>query len=68
MMYAGVHINLSQEVKGNNDFLLTADHLIEWERVNGPLPQNCVILVNFGWAHKFGNLQSYYGATERPLR
>lgn len=62
----GVHVNVSQEVNGNRDFLLTADHLKAWEQVNGPLPQRSVILVNFGWAHMFGDRQSYYGSLEKP--
>jgi kynurenine formamidase len=56
----GVHLNVSQEVNENADFLLTADHLKQWEQVNGPLPNRCVILVNFGWAHKFSNRKLYY--------
>lgn len=56
----GVHLNVSQEVNENVDFLLTANHLKQWEQVNGPLPNNCVILVNFGWAHKFSNRKLYY--------
>ncbi|VVC44985.1 Kynurenine formamidase [Cinara cedri] len=64
----GVHVNVSSEVNGNGDFLLTADHLKAWETINGPLPYRCVILVNFGWAHKFGDRQSYYGSSESPKR
>lgn len=59
-MNIGVHLNVSHEVNGNGDFLLTVDHLKKWENVNGPLPNRSVILVNFGWAHKYGNRQLYY--------
>jgi len=63
-----VHLNISHEVNGNSDFLLTVDHLKKWEHDNGPLPHRSVILVNFGWAHKFGNYQLYYNnVTERSL-
>ncbi|XP_060833795.1 isatin hydrolase-like [Rhopalosiphum padi] len=68
MIVEGVHLNVSHEVNGNGDFLLTVDHLKKWEHDNGPLPQRSVILVNFGWAHKFGNRQLYYNNdTERSL-
>ncbi|XP_025413965.1 uncharacterized protein LOC112686063 isoform X2 [Sipha flava] len=60
LIIEGVHLNVSQEVNENADFLLTADHLKQWEQVNGPLPNRCVILVNFGWAHKFSNRKLYY--------
>lgn len=64
----GVHVNVSSEVNGNSDFLLTADHLKAWEQANGPLPNRSVILVNFGWAHKFGDRQSYYNGLQEPYR
>ncbi|XP_022178607.1 uncharacterized protein LOC111039399 isoform X1 [Myzus persicae] len=68
MVVEGVHLNVSHEVNGNSDFLLTVDNLKKWEHDNGPLPHRCVILVNFGWAHKFGNRQLYYNnVTERSL-
>jgi len=61
-------VNVSSEVNGNSDFLLTADHLKAWEQANGPLPNRSVILVNFGWAHKFGDRQSYYSGLQEPYR
>lgn len=65
---SGVHVNVSDQVNGNPDFVLTVHHLKAWERDNGPIPHNSVILVNFGWAHKFGNRQSYYSGLEEPYR
>lgn len=61
-------MNVSDQVNGNPDFVLTVDHLKAWERDNGPMPHNSVILVNFGWAHKFGDRQSYYSGLEEPYR
>lgn len=61
-------MNVSSEVNGNSDFLLTADHLKAWEQTNGPLPNRSVIFVNFGWAHKFGDRQSYYNGLQEPYR
>jgi len=65
MIAEGVHVNVSSEVNGNADFLLTAEHLKAWERDNGPLPHRSVILVNFGWAHKFGDRKSYFNSPNR---
>ncbi|KAL5235368.1 hypothetical protein ACI65C_002778 [Semiaphis heraclei] len=66
LVVQGVHVNVSSEVNGNNDFLLTASHLKAWEQANGPLPKRSVILVNFGWAHKFGDRQLYYNGLSEP--
>lgn len=68
MIVEGVHLNVSHQVNGNGEFLLTVDHLKKWEHDNDPLPHRSVILVNFGWAHKFGNRQLYYNNdTQRSL-
>lgn len=56
----GVCVDVSDQVDGNGSFLLTADHLTAWERANGPLPNRSVILVNFSWAHRFGDRRRYY--------
>ncbi|XP_060876535.1 isatin hydrolase-like [Metopolophium dirhodum] len=68
MVVEGVHVNVSSEVNGNGDFLLTVGHLKAWEQAHGPLPNRSVILVNFGWAHKFGNRQSYFNGLREPYR
>lgn len=47
-------------MNGKSNFLLTADHLKSWVRENGPLAPRTVILINFGWSHKFGNRRLYY--------
>lgn len=67
-MYLGVHVNVTDEVNGSGDFVLTADHLKAWERDNGPLPNRSVILVNFGWSHRFSDRQAYYNGLTEPYR
>ncbi|XP_050539565.1 isatin hydrolase-like [Daktulosphaira vitifoliae] len=64
----GVHINVSQEVNGNADFVLTAHHLIEWEKTYGLIPNRSVILINFGWSHNFGNRLKYYSSENSNMR
>lgn len=68
LYYIGVHINVSHQVNGNGNFVLTSDHLKVWERENGPLPHRSVMLVNFGWAHRYGNRQLYYNNLQEPYR
>jgi len=67
-MFTGVHVNVSREVNGNGDFVLTADHLKAWETVNGRMPYRSVILINFGWAHMFDDRRLYYNNTGGTLR
>lgn len=55
-----MHVNVSKEVNGTSNFLLTADHLKSWVQVNGPLAPRTVVLINFGWSHKFGDRGLYF--------
>ncbi|XP_034241933.1 isatin hydrolase-like [Thrips palmi] len=48
LLVAAVLLDVSAEVAANGSFLLTADHLIAWEKKHGGLPDNSVLLINFG--------------------
>ncbi|KRT83493.1 hypothetical protein AMK59_4000, partial [Oryctes borbonicus] len=41
--------------------LLQETDLIDWERIYGPLPHNCVVIIRFGWSERYKNRQSYLG-------
>uniref|UniRef100_A0A1B6DEI5 Cyclase n=1 Tax=Clastoptera arizonana TaxID=38151 RepID=A0A1B6DEI5_9HEMI len=63
LLVQGVMIDLTAKVAGNADFNITADDLIEWEERYGPLPNEVVILINFGWASKYPDRLAYFGGT-----
>lgn len=44
------------------------EHLEEWEKIHREIPQNTVILVNFGWSSKYNNRTMYYGNAEPPYQ
>lgn len=41
-------MDVAAEVAANASFLLTAEHLAAWEKKHGGLPDNSVLLINFG--------------------
>ncbi|GJQ81778.1 hypothetical protein Trydic_g322 [Trypoxylus dichotomus] len=40
---------------------LQESDLIDWERVHGPLPNHCIVIVRFGWSVYYKNRNSYLG-------
>lgn len=68
----GVLIDVSDKAKSNPDFQLLPEHLSEWEKTNGKFRNNTVLLINFGWALKYGTAEysgngkpSYPGISEK---
>lgn len=59
--FLGVLIDVSEKTKSNPDFQLLPEHLEEWEKTNGKFRNNTVLLINFGWASKYGTPE-YSGA------
>jgi len=43
-------IDVTREVALNEDFLLTPEHLVEWEREHGQVPRGAWVLLRTGWS------------------
>uniref|UniRef100_A0A224XIM7 Putative conserved secreted protein n=1 Tax=Panstrongylus lignarius TaxID=156445 RepID=A0A224XIM7_9HEMI len=65
----GILINATSETGTNSSYLLPASKLIEWERLNGEIPEHSVVFINFGWAKRYyPDRQLYLGPTDQDLR
>ncbi|XP_073979596.1 kynurenine formamidase-like [Rhodnius prolixus] len=65
----GILINATTETGTNSSYILPASKLIEWERVNGEIPENSVVMINFGWAKlHYPDRKHYLGPTDQDLR
>jgi kynurenine formamidase len=58
---SGVLINKTEQVLKDPEYQLTAKDIQEWEKENGELPPNCVVLVQFGWANRYPDRVKYLG-------
>jgi len=45
-------IDVSREVRQNSDYLLTVDHVLEWEKAHGPIPAGAWVLLRTGWSKR----------------
>uniref|UniRef100_A0A1B6GKZ7 Cyclase n=1 Tax=Cuerna arida TaxID=1464854 RepID=A0A1B6GKZ7_9HEMI len=60
-MVEGVLINKTEAVQQDPEYQLTVKDIEDWEKQNGPLPSNCVVLVQFGWGNKYPDRKTYLG-------
>jgi kynurenine formamidase len=47
-------IDVSKEVEKNEDFLLTPNHVEEWEKKHGKIPKGAWVLLRTGWSKRKG--------------
>lgn len=62
----GILIDVSHKVGNNSNFELSPDHLMEWEKAHGPIPEGVILLLNFGWSQRYGDRMAYYGNISTP--
>ncbi|XP_075236398.1 isatin hydrolase-like [Lycorma delicatula] len=61
LLVPGCLLDMRNETTNNPEFLLKPEHIIEWENEYGPIPNNSVLLINFGWSSRWYNKNSYLG-------
>jgi kynurenine formamidase len=59
-----VVLDEAARVAADPDFLLTIDHVREWEKSNGPLPDGGWLLYRTGWDARSGDQEEFLNADE----
>ena len=59
-----VLLDASDRVAGNSDFLLEIDHVRDWEKVNGPLPDGGWLLYRTGWDERSSDEERFLNADD----
>jgi kynurenine formamidase len=59
-----VVLDKSQEVADDSDFLLRVEHVQDWERCHGPLPEGGWLLYRTGWDRRSTNQQQFINADD----
>jgi kynurenine formamidase len=65
LMGAGVLVDVSRECAGNRDYQVTVKDLQAWERVNGKIPAEAILLIRTGFGKYYPDRKSYLGTEER---
>ncbi len=58
----GIVIDMRAQVLENPDHALTLEEVLRWERKNGKIPDECIVLLRTGWASRFGSGELYLNA------
>ncbi|HZS03754.1 MAG TPA: cyclase family protein [Blastocatellia bacterium] len=60
-----VVINITQACEKDADYRLTVDDVNAWEKANGRIPDNSIVLVQTGWGKFWPDRKKYLG-TDKP--
>ena len=52
-------IDVSDKVNNNADYELTVKDIVDWEEVNGKIPERSIILLNTGWSKRWNDYEKY---------
>ncbi|KAF8789143.1 Isatin hydrolase like protein [Argiope bruennichi] len=65
LVVPAVVVDISAEVDGNPDVHLSSNHLIEWEKIHGHIPDRSLLLIYTGWSRFWPHPLNYTGTEER---
>lgn len=60
-----VVVDVSAQAAANADYLVTAEDFLAWERTNGPLPKDAIVLLRTGFGKFWPDRARYMGTAER---
>lgn len=60
-----VKIDVSAKAIPNPDYLISLEDLMDWERENGGIPKNSIILLETGFGQFYGDKKRYLGTEKR---
>jgi kynurenine formamidase len=55
-------ISIAQACEKNADYQLTVDDIIAWEKMNGRIPDNSIVLIHTGWGKFWPDKKKYLGS------
>lgn len=61
----GIKIDISEKVKGNRDYQISVEDLTAWEKENGTIPENSIVLLETGFAKFYPDKKKYLGTDAR---
>jgi kynurenine formamidase len=64
LVAAAVVIDKTADAAADADFLLEVDHIRDWEKQNGPLPEGSWLLYRTGWDERSGDQHRFLNASE----
>lgn len=60
-----VVVDVSANALANRDYLIQVADIEKWEKENGSLPDNCIVLFRTGYGKFYPDRQQYFGTTKK---
>lgn len=60
-----VVIDVSAKASNNRDYLITIDDLTQWEKINGSIKENVIVLFRTGYGKFYPDAEKYFGTVEK---
>ncbi|MCF6264382.1 MAG: cyclase family protein [Xanthomonadales bacterium] len=61
----GVVIRITDKTKENRNYQLSIEDILNWEKLNGKIPENSIVLIDTGSSKFWPNRKKYMGTDER---
>lgn len=58
-------IDISKKALANRDYLLSIEDIQNWEKKNGKIPDNCIVLVRTGYGAFYPDRAKYFGTAKK---
>lgn len=65
LMGEAVVVDVQKQCEGNPDYQITADDFGRWEKENGSIPKDVIVLLRTGYGARWPDRKSYLGTDER---
>jgi kynurenine formamidase len=60
----GIVIDIRQKAEADRDYLLQEADVLAWEKRNGRIPRESILLIYTGWGRYWGDRERYFGSRE----
>ncbi|WP_276504161.1 cyclase family protein [Terrimonas pollutisoli] len=60
-----VVIDVSAKAVNNRDYLITVDDINQWEKTNGSIKENAIVLFRTGYGKFYPDAEKYFGTSEK---
>jgi kynurenine formamidase len=67
LIVPAVVVDVTQKAAANQDYELTREDLLEWEKQHGRIPPNAMVVMNSGWSQRWADAKRYINLDEKGV-
>ncbi len=67
LIVPAVVVDVEKKAAANNDYELTREDLLEWEKQHGQIPKNAMVVMNSGWGKRWSDAKRYINLDDKGV-